>query len=345
MSAIHIDFETRSTVDLKKAGVHVYAAHPHTDVWCMAYAVDAGPVELWTPDDVFCPFALKPDDLVYAHNASFELAIWNGLMAPRYGWPPLPIPQVRCTMVMAYALGLPGGLEQASAAVGLDAQKDMDGRRLMLQLSAPRRVVNGVLVWWDDPAKLEKLYAYCRQDVVVERSLGKRLLPLSPDEQALWELDQEINNRGLYVDLRAIDVAQSVISDSRITLDNEMVRVTGGNVTACSKVSDLTDWIKNQGVAVDGVAKSDVSDLLARGDLPANVRRALELRRDAAKSSTAKLAAMKAAAGEDNRVRGTLQFHGAATGRWAGRRVQTQNFPRPGISQEEIDQVFDILAL
>lgn len=122
-----------------------------------------------------------------------------------------------------------------------------------------------------------------------------------------------------------------------------MTRVTGGNVTACSKVSDLTDWIKNQGVAVDGVAKSDVSDLLARGDLPANVRRALELRRDAAKSSTAKLSAMKAAAGADGRVRGTLQFHGAATGRWAGRRVQTQNLPRPGISQEEIDQVFDIL--
>jgi DNA polymerase bacteriophage-type len=351
MTTVHVDFETRSAVDLAKAGVHVYADDPSTDIWCMAIAVDARPVTLWTRDD--CGSAdvhrllfshIRDGATFIAHNAPFELAIWNRLMVPRYGWPVLPVEQVRCTMAMAYAMALPGSLENAAAAVGLDIGKDMEGRSLMMRMAKPRKInPDGSCVWWNEPDRLTRLYAYCKQDVEVERKLEKRLLPLSPSEQALWVLDQKINDRGIQIDTRAVENAIGVVEEAKVRLDKEMQRVTGGWVPTCSRVADLTEWLSLQGFDVDGVAKADVADLLERDDLPPMVRRALELRREAAKSSTAKLKAMTKAANIDGRVRGLHQYHGASTGRWAGRRVQTQNFPRGTMDKEDVNAVLDIL--
>lgn len=352
MTTLHVDFETRSACDLRKAGVHVYAEDPSTDVLCLAYAVDAQPVTVLTRDDCrsaevrkFLFRQIQGGATFVAHNAAFELAIWNRLMAPRYGWPLLSVEQTRCTMTMAYALGLPGSLENAAAAVGLEVGKDMDGRRVMMQLARPRRIdADGRPVWWEEPGKLARLYAYCAQDVEAERALQSRLLPLSLAEQELWNIDQRINDRGIRVDLPAIENAIAVVEATKERLDQQMAITTGGWVSGCSKVMELGDWIAMRGVKTDGVAKADIVDLLARADLPADVRRALELRRDAAKSSTAKLKAMRAAASADGRVRGILQFHGANTGRWAGRRIQPQNFPRPSMDQDDIDAVLDLLS-
>ncbi|SFJ68674.1 hypothetical protein [Methylobacterium brachiatum] len=352
MRTVHVDFETRSACDLRKAGVHVYAEHPTTDVLCLAYAVDAEPVKVLTRDDCgsaetrkFLFRAIQSGATFVAHNAAFELAIWNRMMAPRFGWPRLPVEQTRCTMTMAYALGLPGSLENAAAAVGLVDQKDMDGRKVMMQLARPRRIEpDGRPVWWEEPGKLERLYRYCAQDVEAERALQSRLLPLSLAEQELWTIDQRINDRGIRVDLAAIESAILVVEETKQRLEQQMAITTGGWVSGCSKVKELGDWIAMRGVKTEGVAKADVVDLLARPDLPADVRRALELRRDAAKSSTAKLKAMRAAASDDGRIRGTLQFHGANTGRWAGRRVQTHNLPRPTMDQDDIDAVLDLLS-
>ncbi|MGN7964417.1 hypothetical protein ACTJKP_27225, partial [Brucella sp. 22210] len=146
-------------------------------------------VKVWTPGDPV------PDDLaehimmggvVTAHNASFERIIFHYIMGPRYGWPVPDVTQWRCTMAMAYALALPGSLENASPAAGLDIAKDMAGRRLMLQMAKPRKVEKDKITWWDEPAKLQKLIEYCKQDVEVERALEKRLRPLSESELALW---------------------------------------------------------------------------------------------------------------------------------------------------------------
>lgn len=352
LTELHLDFESRSACDLKKAGAHVYADDPSTDVLCAGYAVDHGPVRLWTRDECgsaetrkFLFGLLQGGATVFAHNAPFELAIWNRLMVPRYGWPVLPIEQTRCTMAMAHALGLPGSLENAAAAVGIEARKDIKGRAVMMQLARPRRVAeDGTVTWWDDADRLEQLYAYCRQDVEVERALHARLLPLSKVEQDLWTLDQRINNRGIRVDLVAIRNAIEVVEEAKKRLNAEMALVTGGWVSGCSKVMELTDWISMRGVEVTGVAKADVVELLAREDLPADVRKALELRRDAARSSTAKLKAMLSGAGAGDRVRGTMQFHGANTGRWAGRRLQPQNLPRTTMDADDIDAVLDLLS-
>ena len=343
MTILHIDFETYSACDLRSAGLANYAADPSTGVHCMAYATDDGVVDLWVPGMMSpdCLELIESGALVYAHNAAFELAVWNQIMAPRYGWPTLLPEQCRCTMAMAYAMALPGALENAAPALNITQRKDAAGKRIMLKWCRPR--MDGT--FWkpeDDPEQFKALCDYCVQDVEVERALTKRIFNLSDPEQKLWALDYKINQRGIRVDLPAIDKAIALVNQEKKRLDQEMLLVTGGSVGKCTEVALMVQWIRLQGVEVPGLAKADVLDALS-GELPDNVRRALELRKEAAKSSTAKLLAMKERASEDGRVRGAHQFHGASTGRWAGRGVQLQNLPRGrGLKPKAIQELIDL---
>ncbi len=347
MKVLFLDFETRSTCDIKKAGAEVYARHPSTEILCMGWALERGKVEIWKPEDVSIFSDGFEFQTVVAHNAAFELAIWNHVGVKRHGWPPLNPGQVVCTMAMAYAQALPGSLDKASAAAGIDQQKDMKAQRVMLQLAQPRRSEpDGSVVWYtpeSSPEKFEILYEYCKQDVEVERQLYARLMQLSENEKAIWQLDYKINQRGIQIDRRSVSTAIKMLEIEKKRLDLEMRSVTKNAVATCTATGQLTDWLRFRGVKVSGVAKTDVTELLDT-ELPADCRRALELRREAAKSSTAKLEAMALRACDDGRIRGTTQYHGAGTGRWAGRGLQIQNFPRPKLSQDEIDDVFDVLG-
>lgn len=347
MTTLHCDFETYSAADLPACGLDNYATDPSTGVHCMAFCFDDEAIGIWQ-EDGHCEGPVGMVDVhthvanggtVVAHNAAFELAIWNNVCVPKYGWPPLKAEQMRCTMAQAYAMSLPGSLDKASAALGLPQSKDLAGARVMMQLAKPK--LDGT--FWkpeDDPAKFEKLYAYCRQDVEVERALDERMMQLSEQEQSMWVLDQKINQRGVHVDVEAITKAMALVETEKARLDKEMLRVTGGVVGKCTEVQLLIKWIRSQGVEIKGLAKADVLDSLS-GDLPERVRAALELRKEAAKSSTAKLIAMKNRASRDGRVRGTLQYHGASTGRWAARGIQVQNFPRPrpGTKQKHVEDI------
>lgn len=371
---LHIDFETRSTIELPAVGIDVYSKHPTTGVWCMAFALDDEPVRLidlhgkmWTcgAGPANGPSLLEHftgvsevnkfvenGGLVVAHNASFELAIWNSIMVPRYGWPVLRPEQVRCTMAQAYAMALPGSLEKAAAAVGIKEQKDLAGGRLMLQMARPRSYLapapgerdnTPVPVWWDEPAKLAVLYEYCKQDVRVERELDKRLMQLSPTEQRVWQLDYRINQRGFHVDRPAIKAAIEVVQHEKARLDADLRRVTGNFVGFATENARLTQWLVSRGVDTDSVAKAEILDLLAEAALPDDCRAALLIRQEAGKSSMAKLDKILTAVSEDGRLRNTLAYHAASTGRWAGRRVQPHNFPRPKIKQAAIESILDLL--
>jgi DNA polymerase len=277
---------------------------------------------------------VRAGGLVYAHNSVFELAIWNRVMVPSYEWPHLFVQQARCTMAMAYSMGLPGALENAAPALGIEQRKDAAGKRVMLQLAKPK--ADGT--FWkyeDDPVKFQQLYAYCIQDVEVERALHHRMMELSDYEQKVWQLDFKINSKGIRVDLPAIDKAIALVEVEKKRLNAEMLRTTGGVVGACTEVQLLVKWIRSQGVEIKGLAKADVLDAL-EGDLPPAVEAALHLRREAAKSSTAKLVAMKERASADGRVRGCFQYHGAATGRWAHRGIQPGNMPRGNLKPHEV---------
>lgn len=348
---LHIDFETRSTVDLKSAGLDNYAKFPTTSVWCIAFAFDDEPVDLidyYSSRNIARVLAhVKSGGIVLAHNAAFELAIWNNILVPRSNWPPLKPEQMRCTMAMAYAMGLPGALDNAASAVGLDVQKDRAGYRLMLQMCRPRGMKSdGSPIWWDEPEKLERLFEYCKQDVRTERALAKRLLPLSDDEQALWVLDRKINDRGVMVDRLAVKAALKLVQVEQVRLNAEMRDLTDGHVGACTEVARLTSWLRGKGVVIEGVAKAHVLDALSGDDLPPDCRKALLLRRESAKSSTAKLHAMSDAVSADDRLRNMFQYHGAHTGRWAGRRVQLQNIPRwpEGFGAKDAEVIFGILT-
>jgi DNA polymerase len=354
---VHIDFETRSAVDLLKVGADVYAQHPSTEPMCLAIAFNDEKVLLWKPD--------APDDAigtmhlerlfrhvakggkVFGHNiGGFEMLIWNCVMALNYDWPELKIEQCECTMAMAYAMGLPGSLDDASRAAGIPYEKDLKGHRVMLKLSQPKGFTqDGNPVFWtkeEVPDDFEKLYAYCKQDVEVERGLAKRLRLLSPSEQKIWELDYKINRRGVYVDTEAARLAISLVESEKLRLNNKIREVTGNAVAMCTATGQLADWLKSKGLSVPSVAKADVTDMLSQ-DIPADCRQALLLRQEAAKTSTAKLQAMMSGASIGGRVRGLFQYHGASTGRWAGRRVQLQNLPRPTLKQDKIEQIFELL--
>lgn len=359
---LFLDFETKSACDIRKAGADAYARHPTTDILCVGY----------TYADEKIVHCVKPEEIreraigsliwqgipVVAHNAPFELAIWNHVGVRHYGWPRLKPEQTICTMAMAYSAALPGALADAAPASGLTVQKDSAGHRIMLQLSQPRARDEDCLfcedgcaeciTWWtpeDVPEKFEKLYAYCRQDIEVERQLYNRLLKLSSKEREIWLLDHKINQRGVQVDLKAVDAAMELVEMEKKRLNLELNAVTRGAVSVTSATGQLTDWIRSRGVETEGVAKSDVLELLGRDTIPADVREALLLRQEAAKSSTAKLKAMRLGACDDGRLRGMFQYYGAgATGRWAGRRVQLQNLPRPVLSQKQIEEVFEVLT-
>jgi len=356
---LHIDFETRSACDLKKAGAHVYASHPTTDALCMAYALDNGPVKIWIlgeplPDLIWKCMANQSVTFT-AQNAQFEFLIWNYVCTQKYKWPNLPIRRMDCTMIRAYNMGLPGSLEMAAKAVGMKFSKDAKGHRIMLQLCKPRKMSDDgkQIQWWEQSDSTEKLnikekyealYRYCKQDIVVERELDKRLLPLSHYEKNLWILDQKINHRGVYLNEKAARKAIIIVKAEQTKFNNSISELTEGEVGTCNSHVALRKWINKKGIKCLGVGKAEVLDLM-EGDLPEIVRNALLLRQGASRSSTAKLKAMITSKSNDNRVRGCLQYYGAAsTGRWAGRRIQLQNMKRPDITQEEIELIMKKLS-
>lgn len=345
---LHIDLETRSAVDLRKTGVYRYAEDASTDVWCAAFAVDEGDVHLWTPGEP-CPAeiiaAVENDQPIYAHNANFEQTLWAHVLTPRYGWPQPRPEQWRCTMAEALAMSLPGSLDNAAAALGIDMQKDPKSYAEMIRMSRPRKSLpDGSFAWWDDPERLARLYEYCKSDVRQERAIGKRLVPLRPAELHLWHFDQAINGRGVQVDVRLCEAAKKIVADQAAKLDAEMARVTDWEVRGCSNVDQLTAFCRARGVNAYSVAKDRIDALLGRDDLPADVRAALELRRLAARASVAKINALLAGMSADGRARGLLQYHAASTGRWGGRRFQPQNIKRPeeGV---DIDQMIEDVLL
>jgi DNA polymerase len=274
-------------------------------------------------------------DIVVAHNAQFELAIWNNVMVKRFGWPRLDPRQVRCTMAACYAMGLPGALENAAHALGLKVAKDIEGRALMLKMCKPR-AFDGRGRMKSATSRSTTTARRCAPgsantasvDVAVEREIYKRVLPLTDREQRVWTLDQEINNRGVPFDIESIRAALTVADKEKERLDDEMAKVTEGAVTACSNVGSLKEWAADYGVMPDSLAKAELNELLDYEDLPEPVSAALKLRQSAGRFTS--ISKLKAIMQREiaRRVPFLFQYHAATTGRWAGRGVQPHNFTR-----------------
>lgn len=341
---VSIDFETRSAVDLRKTGVYKYAADPSTDIWCMAYKAPwSDDVLVWQPGDEVDAHLedwIRAGGLLSAWNANFERTIWNNIMVGRYQWPSTRINQWRCTMAQASAMGLPRSLGQAAAVLGVEEQKDKTGAALMLRMARPRKVnADGSFTWWDTKDKLDTLVAYCRQDVRTELSVAEVLNAMPDSERRLYQLDQRINDRGVALDVDLVHRVKALAGNASIEIDAEIQRLTKGQVKAATNGMDLVAWLNSHGIATKSVDKQTVARLLTSDKLHPVIREVLTLRQNGAKSSTAKYDAMLHAVNGDGRMRGLLVYHGAATGRWSGKLVQPQNFPRPQKKQDELDEI------
>ena len=349
---LHRDYETRSQAILKVVGASRYAADPSTEILCACYAVDEGPVKLWRPGDPvpseFVVAAQNPNWIVAAFNDTFETAIEKSIMSVRYGWPVVPIERHRCTQAMCLALGLPARLSAAADALELGHRKDAAGERLMHQTSKPRRAhkdenPDGVY-WFEDAERLDRLFAYCAQDVQVERELFNRLPQLSPTEQAIWQLSHQINVRGFHIDRAFAEAARKIAQAAAPEIDAEIAELTAGDVTTINQVGKLTEWLCDHGCTLQKLDKKAIQRQLEKGDdeLSAPVRRVLELRLGGAQAATKKIKALLSRAGTDDRVRDAFRFCGASTGRWSGEGFQPQNLKRPVV--DDLDAAIAAVA-
>ena len=346
---LSLDFETRSVVDLRTAGVYVYAAHPDTDVWCMAWAIDDGNVEVWLPGQMIPAeflWAINDGAEMRAWNAQFERTIWRNICVPRYGFPEAPLRRWRCTAAEAAAMALPRALADAATVTGVPVQKDMEGHRLMMRMARPRSKKGAKkLVWWNQPERVQRLAEYCMDDVRVEREMYKVLRRLTPKELEVYMLDQRMNDTGVMVDIPLVKAAKRITKEGVARANEVLKEVTGGAVAAVTKVADMKLWLGHtQGVVTDSIAKNIVTELLGDDTLPPEARRVLRIRQEVGKSSVAKLNSMERCVDvHGQRARGMLLYHGATTGRWTGRLIQVHNFPRGNVPHVE-QYIPDILA-
>ncbi len=350
-----IDFETRSTVDLKKSGTWAYAEHPSTEIICMAFKCRNDPTVIWSPfvdriprfsADLY-PYIVTPGMLknikqiivsrkIEAHNAMFERALWEKIMVPRYGFPSVSPESWRCSAAKAAAHSLPRSLDGACKALDLDVQKDKKGYFLMMKMCKPKGYdESGKPIWIEDPESLVRLFRYCIQDVESEHALSQALPDLPSIEQKVWHMDQAINARGVKFDRKACEEAMKIVEACAEVQNKRLTEITGGAITKATQTQRITPWINEKGLKLKDLTKASVSDALMKKGIPPEVKEVLEIRQSGGKSSTAKLKAFINGACTDDRIRDLFLYHGAGPGRWAGKRLQPQNFPRPAFDSTE----------
>ena len=335
MAHLSIDIETRSSIEIGKAGLYRYAQSPDFGILLFAYQMDEGPVEIIDlaqgeeiPRQVV--EALQDSGITkHAYNAAFE---WYCLNRAGYR---TPLDQWRCTMAHSLYCGYPAGLDATGKAVGLpqDKQKLAAGKALIRYFCVPCKPTknNGNRTWnlpKHAPEKWELFKGYCRQDVVAEHNILRRLeqFPMPEEEERLWQMDVRMNAFGVRVDEELTDGALYIDERSRQDLMGEAMGITG--IDNPNSTVQLMEWLEKNGTETDNLRKATVTDLLA-GQPADNVKRMLEIRQQLGKTSVKKYEAIRKAKGEDGRVRGLTQYYGAnRTGRWAGRLVQMQNLPR-----------------
>lgn len=341
---LSIDIETRSSVDISKAGAYKYAQSPDFEILLFAYQWGDDPVKVI---DLKCGEVIPdwlvlalgdPDVIKHAYNAAFEWYCLNraGYMTPLDQW--------RCTMAHGLYCGYTAGLDATGKAIGLpqDKQKLAVGKALIRYFCIPCKPTksNGGRAWnqpQHDPDKWTLFKEYCCQDVVTEHEILRRLnfFPMPEDEERLWQLDVAMNAYGVRVDTKLIAGALYVDGVSTEKLTAEAVELTG--LDNPNSGAQLVPWINehnkehpdDQDLLAD-LRKETVEEALKdRDNLPEDVVRMLEIRQQLGKTSVKKYVAMDVARGEGDRVRGLTQYYGAnRTGRWAGRLVQLQNLPR-----------------
>lgn len=331
MTTIHTDFETANNFDIREVGLDRYIHDPSARILMQAYAFDDGPVELWEPDIQKCPkdlidAARDPNVIFKAWNSSFEINVYLWLLGIE-----IPLRRWRDVMIQARYMAMPGGLGECSKILGLsvDEAKDADGTRLKNLFCLPAKPGGVETLFgvsepifrdrYTDPEDWEKFKSYCKQDVVAERTIDKRMEPfaLPYDEWETWFLDQEINERGIGADVQLVN-GGSFIAE---TVKEEYLKRLG-EITKLENPNSrdqILDWARARGYPFHTMGKSFVTRAInGEGDTTPECKEALALRRMSAKTSATKLVNIKNQLSSDGRLRWQFNFFGASrTGRWS----------------------------
>ena len=352
MNTLSIDVETFSDVDISKCGAYKYAESSSFEILLFAYAADGGEVQVVDlaagekiPQEILT--ALIDDNVIkWAFNANFERICLSrylsdvGLLRDAFLSPE----SWRCTMVWAAYMGLPLSLAAVGSVLGLEEQKMSEGKSLIRYFCTPCTATktNGGRVRNLPCHALDKwamFKAYNKRDVKVEMAIQHRLANF-PVPNFLWDeyhLDQEINDRGIRIDMELVDNAIAVDTRSREELSKQMKRLTG--LDNPNSVQQMKGWLSQHGVETDSLDKKAVLELLKNA--PPKLSETLSLRQQLAKSSVKKYIAMKNVACADHRARGTFRFYGAnRTGRFSSKNIQLQNLP-----QNHMEHLDDARAL
>ena len=345
MKTLSLDIETYSSVDLGKSSVYRYVESPDFAILLLGYSIDGSEIQIVdlaqgeeVPDEVI---AALSDDSVHkwAFNAAFErvcLSEWlrrkgHPLHNEYYSTPEdtcmayLDPAGWYCTMVWAAYLGLPLSLKDAGAALGLDKQKLSEGKELIKYFCVPAKDGTRHLPS-DAPERWASFKAYNLRDVEVEMGIQERLrnFPVPDEVWKQYHLDQQINDRGIAVDMTLVKSAISIDEQSRQELTSKLQELT--MLDNPNSVQQMKRWLADNGLETDTLGKKQVTELLKTAPEP--LKSVLVLRQQLAKSSVKKYQAMENTVCADGRVRGCFQFYGARTGRWAGRNIQLQNLPQ-----------------
>jgi DNA polymerase len=342
---IYLDFETRCELDLKKVGAYKYTKHPSCEIICGAYAIEGGPVETfgnWVPKELNSKI-LSREYQVVAHNAFFEKCVLENIVY-QAGLSPK---KFNDTAARAAVCALPRSLEGVALALNLTTKKDMDGNRLIKKFCKPTKAWTVWALkpegpepkkWHDDFLELMSIYDYCSTDVVVMRLVDKALPELTESEFETWAINQEMNKRGIAVD---VELAKKVVAfdlEFKARIDEEMNRVTKGVVDKASKTQKLLEFLEP--LRIEDVQAKTLKNLKS---LDEPFKTVVHLRKLASKTSVKKYQAMINRADQDGRVRDLTLYHGASTGRDSGRGLQIQNLPRGNV--KDVETAIEVLKV
>ena len=335
MKQINIDIETFSSEPLAKCGVYKYAESPDFEILLFGYAVDGGEVQVIDltagesiPKEIID--ALTDDSVIkWAYNAQFEricISRFLGMPTGQY----LDPASWHCTMVWAATLGLPLSLDSVGAALNLEKQKLKEGKDLIRYFCTPSKNREGQIIRHypkNAPDRWATFKAYNKRDVETEMGIQAKIakFPVPDSEWVNYTLDQQINDRGIMLDMPFVRNAircDNNFKDTHLRMARNLTGLDNPNSPV-----QLKEWLSEQGVETDSLSKQTVAELIEATD--GEVEKALVLRQVLAKSSVKKYTAMETVVGSDSRARGLIQFYGAnRTGRYAGRLIQVQNLPQ-----------------
>jgi DNA polymerase len=347
MRALIFDIETCSAVDLAKVGSWLYARHQTTDIRCISFCLiyDDGTrsvIETWPPGkpvpQTIMNFAADVNEPAIAFNNAFDRQIWNEILTPRYSFPAIAFERHRCAQAAALARALPASLDAAAAALGITTRKTKAGMTAMKKLARPRRQTAkerkaGLPLDFSASADdLAMLAEYNRNDVLMTIEIIDRIGLLSNSEQARWQLDQLINERGPHIDVGLIEAGLSISEEARIELHRELAELTGGTVTTPKQRDRILRWLGEHGCTLPNLGKETVADALLEPALSPQARQLLELRRSGAGAAALKFKTLLRwtdRQGAEPRIRYAYRFHGASSGRFTSMGVQLHNLRKP----------------